>query len=100
MAVCRLPRRSGRHYRDRSRLDLDELPPYRTRDTAVAITDVRVHEHWSDNLFLSIDYRQGFDQHAANAPVVVRRTVDLARQCMVPMEGKAVLAHWDHASTS
>lgn len=77
-------------------LDLDELAPIPNADTARGNTDVRVHEHWSDNLFLSIDIDKDFDQHAANAPVVVRRTVDLARQCMVPMEGKAVLAYWDH----
>ena len=37
-----------------------------------------------------------FDELAAQADVVVRRKIDLARQCMVPMEGKAVLAYWDH----
>jgi carbon-monoxide dehydrogenase large subunit len=62
-------------------LDLDELPPIPNVDTARGNTDVRVHEHWSDNLFVSIDIDRDFDQHAANAPVVIR---------------KAVLAYWDH----
>jgi carbon-monoxide dehydrogenase large subunit len=77
-------------------LDLDELPPIPNADTARGNTDVRVHEHWNDNLFVSIDIDRDFEQHAANAPVVIRKTVDLARQCMTPMEGKAVLAYWDH----
>ncbi len=46
-------------------LDLDELPPIPNADTARGNTDVRVHEHWSDNLFLSIDIDKNFDQHAA-----------------------------------
>jgi carbon-monoxide dehydrogenase large subunit len=77
-------------------LDLDELPPIPNADTARGNTDVRVHEHWNDNLFLSIDIDKDFDKHAANAPVVIRKTMSLARQCMVPMEGKAVLAYWDN----
>jgi carbon-monoxide dehydrogenase large subunit len=77
-------------------LDLDELPPIPNADTARGNTDVRVHEHWNDNLFLSIDIDKDFDEHAANAPVVIRKTMSLARQCMVPMEGKAVLAYWDN----
>ena len=32
---------------------------------------------------------------AKQRPVVVRRAIELARQCMVPMEGKAVVAYWD-----
>jgi carbon-monoxide dehydrogenase large subunit len=77
-------------------LDLDELPPIPNAAAARGNTDVRVHEHWNDNLFVSIDIDRDFDRHAANAPVVIRKTVDLARQCMTPMEGKAVLAYWDH----
>lgn len=77
-------------------LDLDELPALVNAFAARERTDVRVHDHWSDNLFLDLKADIGFDERASRAPVVVRQKVDLARQCMVPMEGKAVLAYWDH----
>src|SRR5262249_56559566 len=56
---------------------------------------VRVHEQWKDNLFLTLNYESGFEAKAKGAPVVIRREIALARQAMVPMEGKAVLARWD-----
>ena len=59
---------------------------------------VRIHEAWSDNSFLTLNYESGFEAKAKGAPVVIRREVALARQAMVPMEGKAVLAHWDDRS--
>ena len=77
-------------------LDLDELPAFADAFTARERTDVRVHEHWDDNLFLDLKTDIGFNEQSRGAPVVVRQKVDLARQCMVPMEGKAVLAYWDH----
>lgn len=81
---------------ERIELDLDELPPLPNAFAAKENTDVRVHEHWNDNLFLTLNLDNGFDAHAKDAPVVVRKKVDLARQVMTPMEGKAVLAYWDH----
>ncbi|WP_175839257.1 xanthine dehydrogenase family protein molybdopterin-binding subunit [Burkholderia anthina] len=77
-------------------LDLDELPAFASAFTARERTDTRVHEHWPDNLFLDMKADVDFDVHAQRASVVVTQKVDLARQCMVPMEGKAVLAYWDH----
>ena len=55
-----------------------------------------MHEQWRDNVFVTLNVDKQFDELAAQADVVVRRKIDLARQCMVPMEGKAVLAYWDH----
>ncbi|MBY4868271.1 xanthine dehydrogenase family protein molybdopterin-binding subunit [Burkholderia sp. Bp9017] len=77
-------------------LDLGELPAFANAFTARERTDTRVHEHWPDNLFLDMQADVDFDVHAQRASVVVTQKVDLARQCMVPMEGKAVLAYWDH----
>jgi carbon-monoxide dehydrogenase large subunit len=77
-------------------LDLDELPAFANAFTARERTDVRVHDHWTDNLFLDLKADVNFDERAKDALVVVKQKVDLARQCMVPMEGKAVLAYWDH----
>jgi carbon-monoxide dehydrogenase large subunit len=77
-------------------LDLDELPALASAFSACERTDVRVHDHWSDNLFLDLKADVDFDANARRASVVVKQKADLARQCMVPMEGKAVLAYWDH----
>lgn len=81
---------------ERIELDLEELPPLADAFTAMENTDVRVHEHWNDNLFLTLKVNNGFDERAKDAPVIVKKKVNLARQVMTPMEGKAVLAYWDN----
>ena len=55
-----------------------------------------VHEQWKDNAFVTLSVDKNFDALAAQAEVVVHRKMSLSRQCMVPLEGKAVLAYWDH----
>jgi carbon-monoxide dehydrogenase large subunit len=75
----------------------DELPALPGTDAALALAaTTRVHEHWDDNVFVTLRADKRFDELSAQASVVVTRKIDLARQCMVPMEGKAVLAYWDH----
>jgi carbon-monoxide dehydrogenase large subunit len=59
-------------------------------------TDNLVHEHWKDNAFVTLSVDKNFEALAAQAEVVVHRKMSLSRQCMVPLEGKAVLAYWDH----
>ncbi len=76
-------------------LDLDELPALVDAHAARINKDVRVHEDWDDNLFLTLSLDNGFDEASRRADVVVKRRIDLARQAMVPMEGKAALAVWD-----
>ncbi|WP_459615635.1 xanthine dehydrogenase family protein molybdopterin-binding subunit [Bordetella sp. 2513F-2] len=76
--------------------DYDELPVYADVESAQAAASSLVHEHWRDNVFVTLKADRDFEENAARAEVVVRRKIDLARQCMVPMEGKAVLAYWDH----
>ncbi len=75
--------------------ELDELPALVDADAARA-SKLRVHDDWEDNLFLTLKVDNQFEQHAANAPLIIKKSVDLARQVMSPMEGKAVLAYWDH----
>jgi carbon-monoxide dehydrogenase large subunit len=76
-------------------LDLEELPAVydmlqaRQPDTAL------VHEHWGDNIFLEsafeVDIAGAFD-----APIKVSREISTARQCMSPLEGRGVVASFDH----
>ncbi|HEX9465248.1 MAG TPA: xanthine dehydrogenase family protein molybdopterin-binding subunit [Alphaproteobacteria bacterium] len=80
---------------ERVEFDIDELPALVDAQAARANTAVRVHEQWPDNLFLTLALDNGFEAKARGAPVVVKREVNLSRQAMVPMEGKAVVAIWD-----
>lgn len=77
-------------------VDYDELPVYASAERAKAAHNEFVHGEWKDNLFVTLRAEKNFDLDSLNAPVVVHKRIELARQCMVPMEGKAVLAYWDH----
>src|SRR5258705_8768023 len=76
-------------------LDLEELPAVydmrKARDAETAL----VHEHWGDNVFLEsafeVDIAPAFD-----APIRVSREISTARQCMSPLEGRGVVATFDH----
>ncbi len=76
-------------------LDIEELPALVDSDVARFEKSNRVHEDWDDNLFLTLSADNGFDALSKKATVVVNREVELSRQAMVPMEGKAVVAYWD-----
>ncbi|HEY4072819.1 MAG TPA: xanthine dehydrogenase family protein molybdopterin-binding subunit [Herbaspirillum sp.] len=77
--------------------DMAELPAVSDTYVSRAMSaDTRVHDHWTDNTFLTLQMDKNFNEASSKATVVVSRKADLARQCMVPMEGKAVLAYWDH----
>ena len=76
-------------------LDIEELPALVDSDAARLEKSVRVHEDWDDNLFLTLSVDNDFEALSKKASVVVKRDVELSRQAMVPMEGKAVVAHWD-----
>lgn len=77
-------------------VDYDELPVYVDVDSAQAATENFIHEHWKDNVFVTLNANTNFDELSAQADVVVKREIDLSRQCMLPMEGIAVLAYWDN----
>lgn len=77
-------------------VDFDELPIYTNTDHAKAANSHLVHESWQNNHFVTLKAERDFESYAKQADVVVHRKISLSRQCMVPMEGKAVLAYWDH----
>ncbi len=74
-------------------VDYQELPVmadmYGTLDS-----DTRVHDAWSDNVFAETNVDRRLQ--ATEEPVIhVDRKLRMARQCMAPMEGRAVLCWWD-----
>ena len=99
VAMCVAPTRAeAEDLTEQVEVEFDELPVLVDALAARAEKTVRVHEHWDDNLFLTLNLDNGYDANAKGAPVVVRRELSLNRQAMVPMEGKAILAHWDERS--
>ena len=76
-------------------VDYDELPVYADVWSALEPAGELMHPRWKDNRFVTLRADKDFEALAAQAEVKVQRRVELSRQCMVPMEGKAVLAYWD-----
>ena len=76
------------------RLDLEELDVVYDMLQGREPDAPRLHEAWSDNLFLSTDYSVNLEA-AQSAPIKVTRDIRLARQVMAPMEGRGVVAFWD-----
>ncbi len=76
-------------------LDLEPLPAIhdmcRARDAGAAL----VHEHWGDNVFLETLFEVDITP-ALDAPIKVTREISTARQCMAPLEGRGVVATFDH----
>jgi carbon-monoxide dehydrogenase large subunit len=54
-----------------------------------------VHEHWGDNVFLESAFEVDIAA-ALDAPIKVTREITTARQCMSPLEGRGVVATFDH----
>lgn len=77
-------------------VDYDDLPVYVDSESAMKATTDLIHDHWKDNTFVTLKADTNFEELAAQAEVVVKKEVSLGRQCMLPMEGMAVLAYWDH----
>lgn len=97
VAMCIAPTRAAAE--DLAELvdvEYEELPAIASSAAGRAPGAVRLHEHWPDNLFLETAFDSGIDGVAARAPVKVELTLSCARQVMHPMEGRGLLAYWDH----
>jgi aerobic carbon-monoxide dehydrogenase large subunit len=75
-------------------LDLAELPAVHDMVAARDRLSALVHEQWGDNVFLETFVDVNIAQ-ALDAPIKVTREIRTARQCMVPIEGRGVVALWD-----
>lgn len=91
-------RAQAEDFAEQVEVEFEELPVYVNPASARAASSDLMHPGWQHNTFVTLAADKDFEQHAANASVVVKRTIDLSRQCMVPMEGKAVLAYWDFSA--
>src|SRR3954453_21152342 len=76
-------------------LDLEELPAVHDMRKAREPGSALVHEHWGDNVFLETNFEVDISS-ALDAPIKVTREISTARQCMSPLEGRGVVATFDH----
>ena len=76
-------------------IELDELPAVTDMLAARRPEAPRLHEHWSDNVYLSTRVDGDVERIASIAAVVVRRQLRMNRQCQAPLEGKGLVAWWD-----
>jgi aerobic carbon-monoxide dehydrogenase large subunit len=76
-------------------LDLEELPAIHDMLQARKADAALVHEHWGDNVFLESAFEVNIEA-AFDAPIKVTREISTARQCMSPLEGRGVVATFDH----
>jgi carbon-monoxide dehydrogenase large subunit len=96
IAMCVAPSRAeAEDLCELVRVDLEEVPAVVDAIEARRPGAPLVHEEFGDNLFLTTQVNAKFDEAARSAPVVVKREIRLARQCMSPMEGKGALGYWD-----
>ncbi|EJM77149.1 xanthine dehydrogenase family protein molybdopterin-binding subunit [Pseudomonas sp. GM55] len=95
--VCAATRAEAEDLVEQVMVDYEDLPVYADAASSVTATGDFIHDNWHDNRFVTLYADKEFTERAATASVTVTRRMKLARQCMVPMEGKAVLAYWDHS---
>jgi carbon-monoxide dehydrogenase large subunit len=76
-------------------LELEPLPAVHDMRHARDPDAALVHDHWSDNVFLETLFEVDLTP-ALDAPIKVRRQISTARQCMAPLEGRGVVATFDH----
>ena len=96
VALCIAPTRAeAEDIAEAVELDLEALPAVTDSLAARRPDAPLVHEDWGDNLFLTTSADGDIESVRTRAAVVIEREYRTARQCMVPMEGKAVLARHD-----
>ena len=81
---------------DSIHIEFEELPAIHDMKTAMDAGNPLIHESWDKNCFLETNVETNFDEAIISASSIVKRTFQTARQCMAPMEGRAVVAQWDN----
>jgi carbon-monoxide dehydrogenase large subunit len=78
-------------------VDIDSLPAVVDWRAALDPDSPRVHEHWPDNRFVTINGDFGdVDAARAQAAITITRTFDMGRHSGVPLETRGCLAYYDH----
>jgi aerobic carbon-monoxide dehydrogenase large subunit len=76
-------------------VEYDELPVVADMLAASADASVLVHEEWGDNIFVTFSAGGPIDEATKNAAIKVTKRIRTARHCMLPIEGRGVIAYQD-----
>jgi carbon-monoxide dehydrogenase large subunit len=97
IAACMMPTRAqAEDLADRVAVELDELPAIVDAVAAMRPGSPRVFDHWPDNAYISATVTEGNPAALATAPIRLRRQFRMNRQATISLEGRGVLAYWDH----
>jgi len=77
------------------RLEFEELPVVIDMLAACEPDSPLVHNEWGDNIFIAFSEDGPIEEVAKNAAITVTRKIRTARHCMVPIEGRGVIAYRD-----
>ncbi len=97
LAICIAPTRAeAEDIAQACVIDFEELPAVWDIDVALKPDAPRVHDSWSDNVYIETRIAGGdLDAVRARADVTVRKSLRMGRHAGVSMEGRGVLAHYD-----
>jgi carbon-monoxide dehydrogenase large subunit len=97
IAACVMPTRAqAEDLADSVHVELEELPAIVDVVAAMRADSPRVFDEWPSNAYISTNVVEGDPQALAAAPIRVHRRLRLNRQATVSLEGRGVLAYWDH----
>ncbi len=97
IAACVMPTRAqAEDVADEVRVELEELPPVVDVVAAMRADSPRVFDEWPSNAYISTSVNEGNPETLAAASIRLRRRLRLNRQATVSLEGRGVLAYWDH----
>jgi carbon-monoxide dehydrogenase large subunit len=97
IAACVMPTRAqAEDLADQVHVELEELPAVVDVVAAMQPDSPRVFDEWPSNAYISTHVTEGNPEALAAAPIRVHRRLRLNRQATVSLEGRGVLAYWDH----
>ncbi len=76
-------------------VEFEELPAVVDMLAAREPGSPLVHEEWGDNVYLESMFDGEIGAIAEEAAIKVTREIRTSRQCMMPIEGRGVVANWD-----
>ena len=97
IAACVMPTRAqAEDLADEVRVELEELPAVVDVVAAMRADSPRVFDEWPSNAYISTSVVEGNPEALAAASIRLHCRLRLNRQATVPLEGRGVLAYWDH----
>jgi carbon-monoxide dehydrogenase large subunit len=76
-------------------VEFDDLPAVTDMLAARKPDSPLVHDEWGDNIFVAFSEDGPIEEVARTAAIKVTKTIRTARHCMMPIEGRGVIAYRD-----